>query len=196
MQHQLPDLPYAIDALEPHVSAETLEFHHGKHHRKYVDQLNELIRGTGFENMGLEAIIGQAGDGPIYDNAGQTWNHSLYWQCLSPRGGGEPHGAIADAIANSFTSFDAFKQAFDAAAVGLFGSGWVWLVKTTADTVNIQVTKDGDSPLRHGRQVLLTCDVWEHAYYLDYRNDKAAYMKGFWQVINWDFVNQRLQASS
>jgi superoxide dismutase, Fe-Mn family len=192
MKHELPDLPYALDALEPHVSEETLRFHHGKHHRKYVDTLNELIRGTEFEQMSLEEILGQAGSGPIYDNAGQAWNHALYWQCLGPDGGGEPDGRIADAIRTSYGSFDQFKKAFTAAAVGLFGSGWVWLIKTTADTVNIQTTKDGDSPLGHGREVLMTCDVWEHAYYIDYRNDRGAYLDGFWQVVDWSFVNRRL----
>ncbi|MFU8816837.1 MAG: superoxide dismutase [Pseudomonadales bacterium] len=196
MKHELPDLPYPIDALEPHISAETLDYHHGKHHRKYVDKLNALIRGTEFERMNLEEIIGQAGDGAIYNNAGQAWNHAFYWQCMSPQGGGEPHGQIAAAIDRSFNSYDEFKQAFDDAAAGLFGSGWVWLVKTTADTVNIQATKDADNPLRHGRQVLMTCDLWEHAFYIDYRNDKSGYMNGFWNVVNWDFVNQRLISTS
>jgi superoxide dismutase, Fe-Mn family len=193
MQHELPDLPYALDALEPHVSAETLRFHHGKHHRKYVDTLNELIAGTEFEQMDLEEILGQAGSGPISENAGQAWNHALYWQCMSPDGGGEPDGRIGAAIRRSFTSFEKFQEEFTQTALGLFGSGWIWLIKTTADTVNIQTTKDGDSPLRHGREVLMTCDLWEHAFYIDYRNDKGAYMDGFWQVVDWSFVNHRLE---
>jgi superoxide dismutase, Fe-Mn family len=196
MQHRLPDLPYPIDALEPHVSAETLEYHHGKHHRKYVDTLNRLIQGTAFESLGLEEILDQAGDGPLRDNAGQVWNHTLYWQCLSPSGGGEPDGAIGDAIRRSYGSCAEFQKVFTETALDLFGSGWVWLVKTTADTVNIQATKDGDNPLRHGREVLMTCDVWEHAYYIDYRNDRSAYLQAFWKLVNWPFVDSRLQAST
>jgi superoxide dismutase, Fe-Mn family len=196
MQHRLPDLPYPIDALEPHVSAETLEYHHGKHHRKYVDTLNRLIQGTAFESLGLEEILDQAGDGPLRDNAGQVWNHTLYWQCLSPSGGGEPDGAIGDAIRRRYGSCAEFQKVFTETALDLFGSGWVWLVKTTADTVNIQATKDGDNPLRHGREVLMTCDVWEHAYYIDYRNDRSAYLQAFWKLVNWPFVDSRLQAST
>jgi superoxide dismutase, Fe-Mn family len=192
MQHRLPDLPYPIDALEPHISRETLEYHHGRHHRKYVDALNRLIQGTPFEALSIEEILSQAGDGPLRDNAGQVWNHTLYWQCLSPSGGGEPNGAIGDALRRSYGSYAQFQEAFTDTALGLFGSGWVWLVKTTADTVNIQTTKDGDNPLRHGRQVLMTCDVWEHAYYIDYRNDRDAYLQAFWKLVNWPFVDTRL----
>ena len=195
MRHELPPLPYALDALEPHLTAETLEYHYGKHHRRYVDTLNELVKGSDFEDTPLDEIVARAGDGPLYNNAAQAWNHAFYWQCMSPQGGGRPSGALADAIDASFTSFEAFRKAFDDEAAGLFGSGWVWLVKTTANTLNIQATKDAENPLRHGRIVLMTCDMWEHAFYIDYRNDKRAYLEAFWQVINWDFVAERLQRS-
>lgn len=191
MKHELPPLPYAADALEPHISAETLEYHHGRHHRKYVDKLNELIQGTGFEESSLDDIVSRAGDGALYDNAAQVWNHTFYWHCMSPDGGGEPQGPLAEAINASFGSYEGFQQEFEEAAKGLFGSGWVWLVKTTSETLAIQATKDAENPIRHGRVVLMTCDLWEHAFYIDYRNDKGAYMSAFWSVINWDFVAER-----
>ncbi len=194
MPHQLPPLPYDLNALEPHISAETLEYHHGKHHRKYVETLNQLIDGTEFQDQPLETIITQAGDGPVFNNAGQAWNHAFYWQCLSPDGGGRPQGRVADALEATFDSFEGFKKVFETTASELFGSGWLWLVKTTADTVAIQPTKDADTPLRYGRTVLLTCDLWEHAYYIDHRNDRSAYMAAFWEVVNWPFVEQRMQA--
>lgn len=194
MKHELPPLPYPVNALEPHFSAETLEYHHGRHHRKYVDDLNALIEGTEYEDMPLERIIADAGEGPIFNNAAQVWNHSFYWHCLSPDGGGRPGGNVGGAIESSFNSFDALKERFTEAAVKLFGSGWVWLVKNSEDSVSIDQTKDGSNPLAYGRIAVLACDVWEHAYYIDYRNDKARYMEAFWNVVNWDFVAKRLKA--
>ncbi|MFW6094157.1 MAG: superoxide dismutase [Pseudomonadota bacterium] len=192
MRYELPPLPYDVHALEPHVSAETLAYHHGEHHREYVDKLNTLVRGTGFEGRALDDIVAHAGDGPLYDNAAEVWNHTFFWECMSPRGGGYPDGELGEAINASFGSFAAFKRAFEDVALHMFGSGWLWLVKTTPDTVNIQPTKDAYNPIRHGRIVLLTCDLWEHAYYIDHRNDRSAYLAAFWEVVNWDFANQRM----
>jgi Fe-Mn family superoxide dismutase len=189
MQHELPPLPYDMKALEPHISAETLEYHYGKHHKKYLDTLNSLVRGTDFEDAPLEKIITAAGEGPIFNNAAQVWNHTFYWNCLSPNGGGQPVGHLAEAIDSSFGSYEAFKEAFTKEAAGLFGSGWVWLLKDTSNTVSIEPTKDGNNPLTYGQIALLTCDMWEHAYYIDYRNNKASYLDGFWNVVNWDFAN-------
>lgn len=190
--HELPPLPYAMDALEPYLSAETLEYHYGEHHRGYVDKLNALIPDTELADMPLTQIVTTAGQGPIFDNAAQVWNHTFYWQSLSPDGGGEPTGPIADAIARSFESTQRFKQAFNNAVKGLFGSGWVWLVQTTDDTVAIEQTANAGNPMTTGRVVLLTCDVWEHAYYIDYRNDKGRYLDAFWSLVNWDFVTQNM----
>lgn len=192
MKHELPPLPYEKNALEPHISARTLEYHYGKHHQKYVDTLNSLIIGTKFEDRSLEEIIDLAGDGPLFNNAAQVWNHTFYWLCLSPQGGGEPRGQLAEAIATSFGSYDGLKKEFTAQATSLFGSGWVWLVKDSENTLSIQATKDGANPLASGRIALMTCDMWEHAYYLDYQNDKARYLAAFWQLVNWDFVGGKL----
>jgi Fe-Mn family superoxide dismutase len=186
-KHELPALPYAIDALEPHISAETLQFHHGKHHATYVDKLNGLIPGTAFESATLEEII-QRSSGGIFNNAAQVWNHSFYWNCLSPNGGGAPVGALAEAINRDFGSFDAFKEKFAAAAVGNFGSGWTWLVKNKDGDLEIVNTDDADNPMTQAYLPLLTCDVWEHAYYIDYRNRRPDYIAAFWQLVNWDFV--------
>jgi Fe-Mn family superoxide dismutase len=186
-KHELPALPYAIDALEPHISAETLQFHHGKHHATYVDKLNGLIPGTAFESATLEEII-QRSSGGIFNNAAQVWNHSFYWNCLSPNGGGAPVGALAEAINRDFGSFDAFKEKFAAAAVGNFGSGWTWLVKNKDGDLEIVNTDDADNPMTQAYLPLLTCDVWEHAYYIDYRNRRPDYIAAFWQLLNWDFV--------
>ena len=193
MKHELPDLPYAKDALEPHISAETLEYHWGKHHRKYVDTLNELISGTEFADARLEDIVGNAGAGPIFNNGAQVWNHAFYWKCLSPEGGGRPEGAVAKAIDSSFGSFDKFRDEFSDAAKSVFGSGWAWLINTGNDVISIQTMPNAETPLMHGRIALLTCDMWEHAYYLDYRNDKGGYLDAFWKLVNWDFVNERLE---
>lgn len=192
MKHELPELPYAIDALEPHISAETLEYHWGKHHRKYVDTLNELIQGTEFEDKPLDEIVGSAGDGAILNNAAQAWNHDFYWKCLAPDGGGAPTGLLAEAIDSSFESFDAFREEFTEAAKSRFGSGWAWLINTGDGVVSIETTSNAGSPLMSGRIALLTCDLWEHAYYIDYRNDRGSYLDAFWKLVNWDFVTSRL----
>jgi Fe-Mn family superoxide dismutase len=191
MEHKLPDLPYAKDALAPNISAETLEYHYGKHHKTYVDNLNKLIPGTEFENMNLEEIVKKASGG-IFNNAAQIWNHTFNWNCLSPKGGGEPSGAIADAITKNFGSFEQFKEKFTNAAVTLFGSGWAWLVKNTDGSLAIESTSNAGNPLKDGKKPLLTCDVWEHAYYIDYRNARAKYIEAFWKLVNWEFVARNL----
>ena len=186
-RHELPALPYPIDALEPHISAETLQFHHGKHHATYVEKLNGLIAGTEFESATLEDII-QRSSGGVFNNAAQVWNHSFYWNCLSPNGGGAPADELGEAINRDFGSFDAFKEKFAAAAVGNFGSGWTWLVKNKDGDLEIVNTDDADNPMTQAYLPLLTCDVWEHAYYIDYRNRRPDYIAAFWQLLNWDFV--------
>jgi len=186
MEHKLPELPYAMDALAPHISKETLEYHYGKHHKTYVDNLNKLIPGTEFENLSLEDIIKKSSGG-IFNNAAQIWNHSFYWNCLSPQGG-EPSGALADAINKAFGSLDEFKQKFSQTAITTFGSGWGWLVKNAAGDLEIISTSNAGCPLTEGKTPLLTCDVWEHAYYIDYRNARPKYVETFWKIVNWDFV--------
>lgn len=188
MAFELPALPYAKDALAPHMSQETLEYHYGKHHQTYVTKLNELIAGTEYEGKSLEEIIKSSQQGPVFNNAAQVWNHTFFWNCLSPNGGGEPTGAIAEAINKAFGSFEAFKQKFNDSAVGNFGSGWTWLVKNADGSVEIVNTSNAGNPLRDGKQPLLTLDVWEHAYYIDYRNARAKFIENFWNVVNWDFV--------
>ena len=188
MQHELPPLPYAKDALAPHISAETLDYHYGKHHQTYVTNLNKLIPGTEYENMALEDIIKKASGG-IFNNAAQVWNHTFYWNCLSPNGGGEPRGALADAIKQAFGSFDAFKEKFSTSAATNFGSGWTWLVKSADGGVEIVNTSNAATPMADGKKALLTCDVWEHAYYIDYRNARPKYVEAFWSLVNWDFVS-------
>jgi Fe-Mn family superoxide dismutase len=191
MQHQLPDLPYALDALEPHVSKETLEFHHGKHHRAYVTKLNELIAGTEYEDLPLEEVIRTA-SGATFNNAAQAWNHSFYWNCLSPSGGGAPTGKIAEAIDARWGSFDKFKDEVTQSAVTNFGSGWTWLVKNEQGELEILNTSNAGNPLTEGKTPLLTIDVWEHAYYIDYRNARPQYLEAYWQLLNWEFVNKNL----
>ncbi|MBE0430402.1 MAG: superoxide dismutase [Fe] [Dehalococcoidia bacterium] len=191
MEHKLPELPYAKEALAPGISAETLEYHHGKHHKTYVDNVNKLIVGTEFENLPLEEIVKKASGG-MFNNAAQVWNHTFYWNCLWPKGGGEPSGALAAAISKSFGSFAEFREEFTAAAVTLFGSGWAWLVKNTDGSLAIETTSNAETPVRAGKRPLLTCDVWEHAYYIDYRNARARYLEAFWNLVNWDFVEQNL----
>jgi Fe-Mn family superoxide dismutase len=188
MAHELPELPYAKDALEPHISAETLEYHHGKHHAAYVTNLNNLIGGTEFENMSLEDIVKNAPAGGIFNNAAQVWNHTFYFNGMGPDCGGEPTGAIADAINDAFGSFAEFKEKFSQSAVTNFGSGWTWLVKNSAGGVEIVNTDDADSALKTATP-LLTLDVWEHAYYIDKRNARPAYIESWWSLVNWDFVN-------
>ena len=191
MKHELPPLPYAKDALQPHISQETLEYHHGKHHRTYVDKLNDLIRGSEFENASLEDIVRRS-QGEIFNNAAQNWNHTFYWQCLSPQGGGEPSGDVADKIKSAFNSFADFKEKFSKLAAGTFGSGWAWLVRDKNGGLSLVSTSNAENPLRDGQKPLLTCDVWEHAYYIDYRNSRPDYLKAFWNVVNWQFVARNL----
>jgi len=187
VQHQLPALPYALDALQPHISKETLEFHHGKHHQTYVTNLNNLVKGTEFENMSLEDIIRKSSGG-MFNNAAQIWNHTFYWNSLSPKGGGKPAGDLAKAIDAKFGSFDEFKKQFSAAAVGTFGSGWAWLTKNADGSVAIESTSNAATPLTSDKKPLLTCDVWEHAYYVDYRNRRPDYVAAFWNLVNWEFA--------
>jgi superoxide dismutase, Fe-Mn family len=187
-EHELPPLPYPEGALAPHISEETLQFHYGKHHATYVTNLNKLVKGTEFEKLSLEEIVAQAKPGPIFNNAAQVWNHTFYWHSMSPEGGGEPSGELADAIAKSFGSFAEFKEKFAAAAAGQFGSGWAWLVKKPDGSVAIETTSNAATPAATGGHPLLTCDVWEHAYYIDYRNARPKYLEAFWNLVNWKFA--------
>ena len=189
MAHQLPELPYAMDALAPTISAETLEYHYGKHHQTYVTNLNKLIEGTEFADASLEKIIKESSGG-LFNNAAQVWNHTFYWNCLSPNGGGEPSGALADAINSTFGSFAEFKEKFSTSAATNFGSGWTWLVKNSDGSIAIVNTSNAGCPLTDGQTPLLTVDVWEHAYYVDYRNARPKYLESIWGLINWDFVAQ------
>jgi len=193
MTHKLPELPYAMDALQPHISKETLEFHYGKHHTAYVTNLNNLVPGTEFDNLSLEEIIKKAPVGGIFNNAAQVWNHSFYWNCLSPKGGGEPKGKLLDLINESFGSFDKFKEQFTKSAVTNFGSGWTWLVQNGNGKLELINTSNADTALTSGKTPLLTCDVWEHAYYVDYRNARPKYVDAFWNLVNWDFVEKNLR---
>ena len=189
MEHTLPALPYAKDALAPHISAETLEFHYGKHHQAYVTNLNNLIKGTEYENLDLEAIVKKAPAGGVYNNSAQVWNHTFFWNSMSPNGGGEPAGALADAIKAKWGSFDDFKKAFQASAVGNFGSGWTWLVKKADGSVDIVNMGAAGTPLTTGDKALLCIDVWEHAYYIDYRNRRPDFVATFLdKLVNWDFA--------
>jgi len=187
MEHKLPELPFAKDALAPHISAETIEYHYGKHHVAYITNLNKLIKGTEFENAPLEEIIKKASGG-IFNNAAQVWNHTFYWNCLSPKGGGEPAGKLAEAVKKNFESFSQFAEKFKAAAVSHFGSGWAWLIKNPDGSLAIETTQNAETPLKDDKKALLTCDVWEHAYYIDYRNARAKYVEAFWKIVNWKFV--------
>lgn len=192
MAFELPPLPYEKNALEPHISAETLEFHHDKHHNAYVEKMNGMIEGTEDENKSLEEIVKSASGG-LFNQAAQVWNHTFYWNCMSPNGGGTPTGAVADAINSAFGSFEDFKKEFAAKCVGNFGSGWTWLVKKPDGSVAIVNTDDAETPLTTQDKPLLTCDVWEHAYYIDYRNARPKYVEAFWNVVNWEFVDQNFQ---
>lgn len=193
MEHKLPELPYAMNALEPHISAETLEYHYGKHHRTYVDKLNNLIKGTEFEDMTLEDIIKKSSGG-MFNNAAQVWNHTFYWNCLSPNGGGGPAGALGEAINAAFGSFEDFKNEFSQTAVNTFGSGWAWLVRDAGGALKIVSTSNAGTPMTEGQTALLTCDVWEHAYYIDYRNARPKYVEHFWNLVNWDFAGRNFGA--
>ncbi len=190
MAFELPALPYAKNALEPHISAETLDFHYGKHHQTYVTNLNNLVDGTDNANKSLEDII-RSSSGGLFNNSAQVWNHTFYWNCLSPNGGGEPSGKLADAINSDFGSFAEFKEAFNKTAITTFGSGWAWLVKKSDGSLELASTSNAQSPLTGSDQPLLTCDVWEHAYYIDYRNARPKYLEAFWHLVNWDFVSKQ-----
>ena len=191
MEHTLPPLPYAKDALQPHISAETLEYHHGKHHQTYVTNLNNLIKGTEYENMPLEEIIKKSSGG-LFNNSAQVWNHTFFWNCMTPNGSGAPTGKVLDAINAKWGSFDKFKEEFNKAALGNFGSGWTWLVQKPDGSVDIVNTSNAATPLTTADKALLTADVWEHAYYIDYRNARAKFLEAFWNVANWDFANQNM----
>ncbi len=192
MAIELPALPYAKDALEPHISAETIEYHYGKHHQSYVTNLNKQIEGTEFENADLEAIVRKA-QGGMFNNAAQVWNHNFYWQCLAPNGGGAPEGKLGEAISKAFGSFDAFKEDFTKLALGTFGSGWGWLVQRPDGSLGLVSTSNAGTPITGDDTPLLTCDVWEHAYYIDYRNARPKYLEHFWNLVNWAFVASRLK---
>lgn len=189
MQHELPKLPYAMDSLQPNISKETLEYHYGKHHQTYVTNLNNLIKGTEFENLSLEDVIRKSSGG-IFNNSAQVWNHTFYWNSLAPKGGGEPKGDLAKAIAAKFGSVDDFRAAFSKSAAGNFGSGWTWLVKKPDGSVDIVNTSNAATPLTTQDKPLLTCDVWEHAYYIDYRNARPKYLEAYWKLVNWEFASK------
>jgi Fe-Mn family superoxide dismutase len=193
MAFELPKLPYPKNALAPYLSEETLEYHHGKHHAAYVKKLNELIANTKFVNMPLEEIIKTADRGPIFNNAAQHWNHSFYWNCLTPKGAGEPGGALATAIERNFKSFKEFTKEFSEAAIEEFGSGWAWLVQRKDGSLAIEKASNADDPLVRNERPLLACDVWEHAYYIDYRNARPKYVEAFWHVVNWNFVASNMK---
>jgi superoxide dismutase, Fe-Mn family len=193
MVFKLPELPYSMDALQPHISAETLEYHHGKHHKAYVEKTNELVRGTKFEKASLEEILKTAEPGPLFNNAEQHWNHSFYWKSMGPKKGGEPKGPVADVIKKSFGSFDAFRKTFSEIAAGHFGSGWAWLVRAKDGSYQVVATHDAGCPLRQGQTPIITCDVWEHAYYIDYRNARPKYVEAWWNLVNWDFANENIK---
>ena len=192
MAIELPALPYAMNALEPHISKETLEYHYGKHHNAYVTNLNKMIEGTPQAGKNLEDIVRSA-EGGMFNNAAQVWNHTFYWHCLSPDGGSEPPAALADALTTAFGSVDKFREEFSAKAATLFGSGWAWLVKTKDGKLALEQTSNAGTPLTGDSTPLLTCDVWEHAYYIDYRNARPKYIEAFWNLVNWEFVAKNLK---
>ena len=193
MTFELPALPYAKDALAPHISVETIEYHYGKHHQTYVTNLNNLVPGTEFEGLSLEEIVLKSSGG-IFNNAAQVWNHTFYWSSLSPNGGGAPTGALAEAIDKTFGSFDKFKEEFTKTAVTTFGSGWAWLVKNADGSLALVSTSNAATPLTAGQTPLLTCDVWEHAYYIDFRNLRPKYLEAFWALANWEFAGANFAA--
>ena len=191
MAIELPALPWARDALAPHISAETIDYHYGKHHQAYVTNLNNLIKGTEFENLDLVAIVKKA-QGGMFNNAAQVWNHTFYWNSLAPKGGSEPSGKLADAIKKAFGGFAQFKEEFSKAAVGTFGSGWAWLVQRADGGLAIVSTSNAATPITGTDRPLLTCDVWEHAYYIDYRNARPKYVEAFWNLANWEFAASQM----
>ena len=192
MAIELPPLPYEKNALEPHISAETLEYHYGKHHQAYVTNLNNLIKGTEFEDAPLEDIVKKSSGG-VFNNAAQVWNHTFYWNSMKPNGGGEPTGKLADAINAAFGGFDKFKEEFTKTAIGTFGSGWAWLVQRADGSLALASTPNAATPLTGEDTPLLTCDVWEHAYYIDYRNARPKYVEAFWNLVNWDFAASQMK---
>jgi Fe-Mn family superoxide dismutase len=192
MAIELPPLPYARDALAPHISPETIDFHYGKHHQTYVTNLNNQIKGTEFENLGLEDIVRKS-QGGMFNNAAQVWNHTFYWNCLKPAGGGAPTGKLGAAIDKAFGSFQAFKDEFTKLALATFGSGWAWLVERPDGSLGLVSTSNAATPLTGADRALLTCDVWEHAYYIDYRNARAKYVEAFWNLVNWDYVAAQMK---
>ena len=191
MAIELPALPYDRTALEPTISGETIDFHYGKHHQTYVTNLNNQIKGTEFEDSDLESIIRKS-QGGMFNNAAQVWNHTFYWNCLSPNGGGEPTGALLDGINKAFGSFAAFKEQFTQTALTTFGSGWAWLVQRSDGSLGLVSTPNAATPLTGSDKALLTCDVWEHAYYIDYRNARAKYVESFWNIVNWEFAAKQM----
>ena len=191
MAYELPKLPYEMDALQPYISKETLEYHYGKHHAAYVNNLNKLVGGTEFEGASLEEIVKSASGG-IFNNGAQVWNHTFYWNCMSPEGNREPSGALLNQIKSDFGSFEEFKDKFSVAAATLFGSGWAWLVKTPAGKLDIIQESNAGNPLRVGLEPIMTCDVWEHAYYIDKRNRRPAYIDDFWNLVDWETIGKRL----
>lgn len=194
MKHELPPLPYSLDALAPTLSKETLEYHYGKHHKAYVDKLNELIPGTEFAELSLEEIIKKSPAGPIFNNAAQIWNHTFYWHSMTPESTkNKPHDALANDIDKTFGSFEKFKEAFNKAAIAQFGSGWAWLIKD-AQGLAIQTSSNAATPFKDGKTCLMTCDVWEHAYYIDYRNARPKYLEKFWELVNWDFASKNFDS--
>jgi Fe-Mn family superoxide dismutase len=188
-RHELPKLPYAMNALVPYLSEETLTYHYGKHHRTYVTKLNELLPGTEFEELPLDEVVRRA-SGPIFNNAAQVWNHNFYWKCLDPESAGKPARELAKAIDAEFGSFDKFAREFRETALAQFGSGWTWLVREHSGQLAIRNGHDADNPLLWKQAPILTCDVWEHAYYIDYRNDRAKYLDAFWDLVNWNFAER------
>jgi len=191
MAIELPALPWARDALAPHISAETIDYHYGKHHQTYVTNLNNQIKGTEFEGLDLVAIVKKA-QGGMFNNAAQVWNHTFYWNSLTPKGGGEPSGKLADALKKSFGGFAQFKEDFSKAALGTFGSGWAWLVQRADGGLAIVSTSNAATPITGSDRPLLTCDVWEHAYYIDYRNARPKYVEAFWNLANWEFAASQM----
>ncbi len=193
--HSLPELPYSLDALEPHISRKTLKYHHGKHHAGYIKKLNKAVENSEFSGKSLEQIIATA-EGNIFNNAAQAWNHAFYWRCLSPDSDLDPASEISQSITSDFGNLDDFKKKFTDAAAALFGSGWTWLVLNQQGKLEIVSTENADTPIRHGQVPLLTCDVWEHAYYLDYKNSRPDYLQAFWKLLNWKFVNEQYSAAA
>lgn len=190
MKHALPVLPYRLDALEPYISAETIELHYQKHHQGYIHKLNQLVIGTRHADKSLEELVIHAPEGPIYNNAAQAWNHEFYWHSLSPDNSGSPSEEVSHAIRQSFGTLDEFRQAFEKICLALFGVGWVWLVKNHDGGMGIRAMGNAGNPLRTGQHPLLACDMWEHAYYIDYRNQKTKYLHAFWDLVNWEFVSE------